>query len=71
MNIEKIKEEHCMEGCVLVAVEGCLIAEVVYYAEQADAIRMAEQLWPEMDHEIDDLKVFDLEENIVWKPPKE
>jgi hypothetical protein len=32
---------------------------------------MAETLWPEMDHEVDDLKVFDLEENIVWKPPKD
>jgi hypothetical protein len=60
-----------MEGCVLVVVEGGLIAEVVYYPEQADATRMAEQLWSDMDHEIDDLKVFDLEENIVWKPPKE
>jgi hypothetical protein len=60
-----------MDGYVLVTVEGCLIAEVVYYPEQADASRIAEQLWPEMDHEIDDLKVFDLEENIVWKPPKE
>ena len=60
-----------MEGYMLVCVEGCLIAEVVYYPEQADAIRMAEHLWPEMDHEIDDLKVFDLEEQIVWQPPKE
>lgn len=60
-----------MEGCVLVIVEGCLIAEVVYYPEQADAIRKAEQLWLEMDHEIDDLKVFDLKENVLWKPPKE
>jgi hypothetical protein len=60
-----------MEGYVLVVVEGCLIVEVVYYPDKADAIRRAEELWPEMDHEIDDLKVFDLEENIVWKPPKE
>jgi hypothetical protein len=64
-------QEGGMEGCVLVTVEGCLIAEVVYDPEQADAIHMAERLWPDMDHEIDDLKVFDLEENIVWKPPKE
>jgi hypothetical protein len=60
-----------MEGYVLVTAEGGLIAEVVYYAEQADAIRMAELVWPEMDHESDDLKVFDLAEQIVWKPPKE
>jgi hypothetical protein len=60
-----------MEGYVLVIVEGGLISEVMYYPEQADAIRMAEQLWSEMDHEIDDLKVFDSEEHIVWKPPKE
>ena len=60
-----------MEGYVLVTVEGCLIAEVVYYAEKAEAIRMAELLWPEMDSDIDDLNVFDLEQNIVWKPPKE
>ena len=60
-----------MEGYVLVVVEGCLIAEVVYYPDKADAIHRAEELWPEMDHEIDDLKVFDLAENIVWKPPKE
>ena len=60
-----------MEGCVLVTVEGGLIAEVVYYSAQADAIRTAERLWPEMDHEIDDLKVFDLKEHILWKPPKE
>ena len=59
------------EGYVLVSVEGGLIAEVVYDPEQADAIRLAEQLWPEMDHEIDDLKVFDLEENMIWKPPQE
>jgi hypothetical protein len=60
-----------MKGYVLVTVEGCLIAEVVYDAERADAIRRAERGWPDMDHEIDDLKVFDLEEHIVWKPPKE
>lgn len=60
-----------MEGFVLVTVEGCLIAEVVYYPEKTDAIRMAELLWPDMDHEVDDLKVFDLEENVVWSPPKE
>jgi hypothetical protein len=60
-----------MDGYVLVAVEGCLMAEVVYDAEPADAIRMAERLWPEMDHKSDDFKVFDLEEHIVWKPPQE
>lgn len=60
-----------MEGCVLVSVEGGLIAEVVYYPNVADAIRTAERLWPEMDHEIDDLNVFDLKENVLWKPPKE
>lgn len=55
---------------MLVSVEGCLIAEVVYYPEKAEAIRLADRLWPEMDADIDDLNVFDLEENIVWKPPK-
>jgi hypothetical protein len=60
-----------MEGYVLVTVEGGLISEVVYCPEQADAIRMTERVWPEMDHEIDDLKVFDWEEHIVWKPPME
>jgi hypothetical protein len=69
--LKEIGQEDGMEGYVLVTVEGCLMAEVVYDPEQADAIRMAEQLWPEMDHEIDDLKVFDLEENVVWKPPQE
>jgi hypothetical protein len=51
-----------MEGYGLVTVESCLIAEVVYYPEKADAIRMAELLWPEINHEIGDLKVFDLKE---------
>jgi hypothetical protein len=60
-----------MEGCVLVTVEGGLISEVVYDPQAAEAIRLAERLWPEMDHEIDDLKVFDLEGHVLWKPPKE
>lgn len=60
-----------MDGCVLVAVEGGLIADVVYAPNVADAIRTAERLWPEMDHKIDDLKVFDVKEPILWKPPKE
>jgi hypothetical protein len=60
-----------MDGCVLLTVQGGLIVEVVYDPEKDPAIHMAETLWPEMDHEVDDLKVFDLEENIVWKPPKD
>ena len=64
------REKH-MEGCVLVTVEGGLISEVVYYPEKDDALRMAEGIWPEMDPETDDLKVFDLEENVVWQPPRE
>jgi hypothetical protein len=60
-----------MEGYVLVSVEGGLISEVVFFEEKEPAIRMAEHVWPDMDHEVDDLKVFDLEENVVWKPPKE
>jgi hypothetical protein len=54
-----------MEGCVLVTVEGGLISEVVYDPQAAEAIRLAERLWPEMDHEIDDLKVFDLEGHVL------
>jgi hypothetical protein len=60
-----------MEGYVLVTAEGGLICEVVFYEEKAPAIRMAETVWPQMDPEADDLKVFDLEENVVWQPPKE
>jgi hypothetical protein len=44
---------------------------VGYYPEKARAVAEAERVWPEMDHEIDDLKVFDLEEHLVWKPPQE
>jgi hypothetical protein len=60
-----------MEGYVLVSVEGGLIREVVCYEEKDPAIRMAEMLWPDMDHEVDALKVFDLEEHVIWQPPKE
>jgi hypothetical protein len=60
-----------MEGFVLVTAEGGLISEVVFYAEQEPAVRMAEHVWPQMDPEADDLKVFDLEEHIVWQPPQE
>ena len=60
-----------MEGYVLVTVEGGLISEVVFYEEREPAIRMAEIVWPQMDPEADDLKVFDLEENVVWAPPRE
>ena len=60
-----------MEGFVLVTAEGGLICDVVFYHEKESAIRMAEHVWPQMDPEADDLKVFDLEENIVWSPPKE
>jgi len=60
-----------MEGFVLVTAEGGLIHDVVFYAERESAIRMAEHVWPQMDPEADDLKVFDLEETIVWSPPRE
>jgi hypothetical protein len=60
-----------MEGYVLISVEGGLISDVVFSEEKDPAIRLAETWWPDMDHEVDDLKVFDLEENVVWKPPKE
>ncbi len=60
-----------MEGFVLVTVEGGLIQEVMFFEEKEPAIRMAETIWADMDPDADDLKVFDLEENVVWAPPKE
>jgi hypothetical protein len=60
-----------MDGYILVSAEGGLISEVVFYEEKQPAIRMAETVWPQMDPETDDLKVFDLDENIVWQPPRE
>ena len=60
-----------MEGFVLVTAEGGLINEVVFYEEEEPAIRMAEHVWSQMNAEADDLKVFDLKENIVWSPPQE
>ena len=54
-----------MEGFVLVTAEGGLISEVVFYEEKEPAVRMAEMLAAD-GPEADDLKVFDLEEHIVW-----
>jgi hypothetical protein len=60
-----------IEGYVLVTAVGALISELLFGQKKEVAIRMAETVWPQINPETDDLKAFDLEENIVWLPPKE
>jgi hypothetical protein len=60
-----------MDGYVLVIVKGRLIEQAVYSVHQAHAVGLAEDIWPEMDPEIDDVKVCDVRGTVVWQSPRE
>ena len=54
-----------------VIVKGGLIDEVAYSVHQAHAVGLAEDIWPEMNPDTDDVKVFDLRDHVVWQAPRE
>ncbi len=60
-----------MHGYILVIAEGGLITSATYYAERKPSVRLAETAWSKLNAETDDVKIFDLEVNVVWQPPRE
>jgi hypothetical protein len=60
-----------MEGYILVVVKGSRIEQIAYTVHLSHAVGLAEDIWPELYPETDDVKVFDLRGNILWQPPRE